>query len=115
MGAVEKIESARRFETKEWLLDGFNKLLQHAYPVTDEEAEHLGLKTVTKVAHLRERHLINQSLPAVLRTTVCHDCCNTLGENNIYCRPYCSCCGPNRSEARQIGVGTQREHSSYPA
>lgn len=104
MGTVEKIECARRFEIKEWLLEGFNELLQRADPITDEEAEHLGWKTVAKVARLRERHLIEGQLPADL---ICHDCRDTLGNKDIYCKLfYCSACALRRSITLRIGAGT---------
>jgi hypothetical protein len=48
MKTVEKIECARSFRVKEWLLDGYIELLKRAETITNEEGERLGWKMVTK-------------------------------------------------------------------
>jgi hypothetical protein len=64
MGPVEKIECGRKFEMKEWLLDGLVGLLVRPESITDEEAEHLGWKTAAKLLRLREHQLKLPRSPA---------------------------------------------------
>jgi len=71
MEAVEKIACARRFEVKEWFLDGCVELLKRVETITNEEAERLGLGTAVKLLRLREKYL---QAPAVRHPTLCKFC-----------------------------------------
>jgi hypothetical protein len=58
MGSIEKIEYARCFDLKEWLLEGYTELLKRAMTITNDEAERLGWKTAAKLLLLREQYLL---------------------------------------------------------
>jgi len=73
MGSVDKIECGRKFEKKEWLLDGYVGLLKRTETITDEEAERLGWKTAAKLLRIREQqHSIPQSPAPGEICSVCH-------------------------------------------
>jgi len=57
MGTIKKIECARSFEVKGWLLEGYIELLKRAETITYEEAECLGWQTTAKLLLLREKYL----------------------------------------------------------
>lgn len=58
MGTIEKIECARCFDVKDWLLEGYTELLKRAKTITNDEAERLGWKTAAKLLLLREQYLL---------------------------------------------------------
>jgi hypothetical protein len=85
MGAIEKIECARNFEVKRWLLDGYIELLKRAETITDEESERLGWRTAAKLLRLREQFLLPDSGVMATLCNYCSRTCTTSG--------YCNDCG----------------------
>jgi hypothetical protein len=91
MAAIEKIECARRFDVKGWLLGGYIELLKRAETITDDEAERLGWKTATKLVRLREQFLISNQPTTPTISTTCAVCGNSRYMKAGGFRKYCDC------------------------
>jgi len=53
---IDRILLARKCHVADWLLSGYNELVQREATISVEEEEQLGLKTTTKLFRVREHH-----------------------------------------------------------
>jgi len=116
MGTVEKIECGRKYEIKEWVLEGYITLLRRPEIASDEEAERLGWKTVAKLYRLRDACLsISQSESPNLASQCCQ-CGRDFGGDSTYycsyksCRFYCNSCSPPITATRITTVPRRADY-----
>jgi len=97
MQTIEKIECARSFRVKEWLVEGYTELLKRAETITDEEGERLGWKTAAKLLLIREQYLTtltgpNSNLKPTYTCSVCksQSCAGPVSGRPLYnmCQTY---------------------------
>lgn len=101
METVQKIECGRKYEIKEWVLEGYIALLRRSEIASDEEAERLGWKTVVKLYRLRDECFsTSQSESDNLEDRCCHCDSDFRDDSNYYCwhkscRYCCNSCHPS--------------------
>jgi hypothetical protein len=74
MQTIEKIECAKSFRVKEWLVEGYTELLKRAETITDEEGGRLGWETAAKLLLIREQYLTTLHLQNLQPTYTCSHC-----------------------------------------
>jgi len=57
---VERVQLAKQFDVEDWLKRAYVELVERANALTVEEAEDLGIETVTKLCQARERLMVSR-------------------------------------------------------
>ncbi|CAE6470334.1 hypothetical protein ACGC1H_005939 [Rhizoctonia solani] len=108
---VDKIVFAREFDIKEWLTPAHVRLCQRAEPLSEEEANKLGVQSVLIISHMREKHRNRiRTSPLTVHHFYCYSC---LGMGHFTNSRTCSRCnGTNSAHLRYNGAGIMAQNGT---
>ncbi|KAH7338063.1 hypothetical protein B0J17DRAFT_660622 [Rhizoctonia solani] len=107
---VDKIVFAREFDIKNWLVPAHVRLCQRKKPLSDEEANKLGVRSVLIISRMREQH--QGPLSSSIFTTNCFYCSICTSMTETYGSSNCDGCGTYGRLLRYCGSGRIAQFSA---